>query len=99
MSGSDERRFTSARILGSLGIAMSSLLWSAPAIAQEGSLSAAESTIPGGTLMVLAYMLLWVMFGGYLFFIMRRQRKLQDELEGLEHRIDEVLGTVGGDEA
>ena len=73
-----------------------SLSWSSVAMAQSGA--AAETTIHGGTLVIAAYLILWVMFGGILLLVLRRQKVLQRELDGLESRIDEVLGT-GVDEA
>ena len=93
MDESKKRRCSAMKIGSSLAAGMALFLWSATAMAQGGSLAASETTIPGGTLVMVAYMVLWLMFGGYLFFIMRRQSKLQDELEGLERRIDNVLGT------
>jgi CcmD family protein len=56
------------------------------------SLAAQETTVPGGTLLMIAYIALWLLFSGYLFLIMRRQKALSRDLESLERRIDEALG-------
>lgn len=65
------------------------------ASAQEGvkSLASQDTSVPGGALLLICYMVLWVMIGGYVFFVMRRQKALADDLERLEGRLDEVLGT------
>lgn len=69
-------------------------LWSATAMGQSESLAASETTVTGGTLVIITYLILWAMVGGVLFFVIRRQRRLQAELDGLENRIDEMLGTA-----
>jgi len=63
------------------------------ASAQEVSLASQDASVPGGALLLICYMVLWVMIGGYVFFVMRRQKALADDLERLESRLDEVLGT------
>lgn len=74
--------------------AMSTILLTAQsAMAQGGSVAASETTIPGGTLVLIAYLILWVIFGGVLGFSIWRQWKLQEEIQGLESRIDRLLGT------
>ncbi|RAL25526.1 hypothetical protein DL240_00895 [Lujinxingia litoralis] len=42
---------------------------------------------------MICYIVLWVMIGGYIFFVMRRQKALEKDLGRLEGRLDEVLGT------
>lgn len=56
------------------------------------SLAAQETTVPGGVLLIAAYIALWLLFFAYLAFIMRRQQALNKDLENLERRMDEVLG-------
>lgn len=73
------------------GLCVVMLLWSTTASAQA-SVAAQETTIHGGTLVMATYIVLWLLFGGYLFAIMRRQRTLQREIEHLDGRLDEVLG-------
>lgn len=72
--------------------------WSVSAMAQGDSLAASETTISGGSLVIITYMVLWLLFGAVLLLVLRRQRTLQREMDNLEERIDEVLGTAGGDE-
>ncbi|WP_230470397.1 CcmD family protein [Lujinxingia vulgaris] len=57
------------------------------------SLASQDTSVPGGTLLMICYIVLWVMIGGYVFFVMRRQKALAEDLERLESRLDEVLGT------
>ena len=71
------------------------LLVSAVALAGGGVHPSEEVTIPGGTLMVIGYLVLWGMLGGFLFFVLLRQRRLQDEVDELERRIDESFGADG----
>ncbi len=59
------------------------------------SLPREERQMPGGVPAIAAYLILWVLFGGYLFFVHRHQRRLRDEIDELEMRIDELLGTDG----
>lgn len=66
--------------------------WSTLAVAQT---PAEETAVPGGTLMVIGYLVLWVMLGAYLFSVMWRQRRLQDEIDELEQRIDETFAADG----
>ncbi|MFU8805365.1 MAG: CcmD family protein [Bradymonadaceae bacterium] len=56
------------------------------------TLASQEASVPGGVLLMTAYMILWLLFFGYLIFLMRRQKALTRDLENLERRMDEVLG-------
>ncbi|MBA2661920.1 MAG: hypothetical protein H0U74_06465 [Bradymonadaceae bacterium] len=69
--------------------------FSASAAMAGGDLSPAarEVNVAGGTLMIAAYIALWLLVFGYLAMIMRRQRTLSRDLVALERRMDEVLGT------
>ena len=51
-----------------------------------------ERTLPGGTLAVISYIILWLMTLAFVGFTARRQSELADELETLEGRMDDVLG-------
>ncbi|MGM0559403.1 MAG: hypothetical protein ACQEVA_23670, partial [Myxococcota bacterium] len=53
-----------------------------------------ERTIPGGTLAVMSYILLWLMTLGFVGFTAKRQSALAEELETLERRMDSVLGEI-----
>lgn len=71
------------------------LLVSALAFAGGGVHPSEETSVPGGTLMVIGYLVLWGMLGGFLFFVLLRQRRLQDEVDELERRIDESFAADG----
>jgi CcmD family protein len=49
-----------------------------------------ESTIPGGNLVIVAYLILWVLTLGYVALIGRRQTHIDRELETLGRRLDDV---------
>lgn len=85
------------KMILSLGLTALVLLTGVSQAAAQTSLAAQETSIPGGVLVLVTYLVLWGLFGGYLFMIMRRQRALQRDLEGLDDRIDEVLGESVGD--
>lgn len=51
-----------------------------------------ERTIPGGTLAVISYILLWLMTMAFIGLTARRQSQLAEELEQLEQRMDRVVG-------
>lgn len=50
-----------------------------------------HASIPGGTLALVAYFVLWLSIFGLVFFTMRRQRGLNDELAELGRRMDVVF--------
>jgi CcmD family protein len=57
----------------------------------QTSAAAKETTIPGGTLAIAAYVVLWVLIFGFVFLTMRRQQRLDRDLSELERRMDEVF--------
>lgn len=68
------------------------LLGSTTAQAQAGeSLAAQEGTIHGGTLVLITYFVLFGLLALYFGWMMRRQSKIQRELEVLEERMDGLL--------
>lgn len=73
--------------------ALINLAWAGAAFAQEGveSLAGKETSIPGGTLALVAYIVLWVLIFGFIIITMRRQRAIDGELAELERRMDEVF--------
>lgn len=56
------------------------------------SRAAQERTVPGGTLLIVAYLVLWVLVVGFVAVVLRQQRRLDAELDGLERRIDDIAG-------
>jgi CcmD family protein len=57
----------------------------------QGTAASSETTIPGGTLAIAAYVVLWVLVFGFVFVTIGRQRTLDRELNELEQRMDEVF--------
>jgi CcmD family protein len=47
-----------------------------------------KETVPGGTLLVVAYALAWLAIFGYLALIWRRQAQVQLDLDDLSRRVD-----------
>ncbi len=64
----------------------------AQAATETLSLAARESSVPGGLLMLIAYLALWLLVFGYLAMIMRRQSALSRDLAALERRMDDTFG-------
>lgn len=73
----------------------------AQTLVEKARVGAAEHTlthanIPGGPLMLVSYAALWAFVFVMIFLTLRRQRKLNAELEGLSRRMDEVFAEVEG---
>ncbi len=68
------------------------LLVVAPSFAWAQNKAAEETTIPGGTLVVASYLALWVMILVYLAVLSARQKRLDDQIDELEKRLDTLLG-------
>lgn len=65
------------------------------ALAQETtSLAQREAQITGGSLALIAYLVLWAIIFGVVFTVVRKQRALTRELDELERRMDEVFDEV-----
>jgi CcmD family protein len=60
----------------------------------QSSVASQERTLPGGVLASATYILLWVCIFGFVFAILRRQRRLDAEIEALERRMDQVFETL-----
>ncbi len=57
----------------------------------ETSEAAREDTLPGGTLAVISYMVLWGMILLFAVYLGWRQRALNAEIEHLESRLDDAF--------
>ncbi len=55
------------------------------------SLPESERRTPGGNLVLITYMVLWVMVGALVLVMWRRQQALQEEIDELEGRLDQWL--------
>lgn len=51
-----------------------------------------ETEVPGGVFVIITYLVLWLMLGGFVVVMLVRQKRLQGQLDDLEHRIDDLLG-------
>lgn len=58
----------------------------APSVAEQ------ERTVPGGVLVIISYLVLWLLLLGFMALVWNRQRQAQQELRELERRMDERLG-------
>jgi hypothetical protein len=61
-----------------------------PQLAWAQSTAAKETTIPGGTLVVITYFGFVLMMMGYMALLSFRQRKLDRDINALEKRLDEL---------
>ena len=66
--------------------------------AQPANKAAAETTIPGGTLLIISYGVLWVGLLAFIGYLGWRQRQLYDELDDLERRLEETVDEPSIDE-
>ena len=69
------------------------MLWisfSSQAWAQE-SIAAQEKTIPGGTLAMIAYILLWFLLLGYFVLLTTRLQSIKKGIKDLDARIDDLF--------
>lgn len=82
---------TSTRLFALAQISLLTTFVSQTAWAQN-SVASQETTITGGTLAMVAYIVLWVLISGTIFTILKHQRNLTKEMDGLRQRMDHVLG-------
>ena len=54
----------------------------------KGAVAAAEKTLPGGTLAMISYVVLWFMLPAYFVVLTLRLNKVRSDIKGLEGRID-----------
>lgn len=87
--------------IGVLGAVAAVVVASAPrhlAAQEAATQAAAETTIPGGSLVVASYIVLWVGLLAFVGYLGWRQRRLYEELDGLEERLDAVFDDEFEDE-
>jgi len=70
-------------------VLLASIFVAQPAFAEN--LAARETTVPGGTLMLAAYISLWALILGYVAVLSRRQSALDDDVALLKRRIDDLF--------
>jgi hypothetical protein len=59
-------------------------------LAQASSLAEQETSVPGGNLMLIAYIGLWALILGFVIVLLRAQRAVERDLDDLERRLDEL---------
>ncbi len=74
-------------VLATLGLPLN--VWAQNTAAQE-------TTVPGGTLMLASYIALWLLIVAFLVVLSRRQSQVDNDLETLQKRIDDLLGVDEG---
>ena len=57
----------------------------------QDSLASQEKSIPGGTLALAAYLVLWFMLLAYFVVLTTRLRKMRQDVKTLEKRVDELF--------
>ena len=57
------------------------------AVAQQ-SIASQETQVTGGTLTLIAYLVLWGLIAAALIAISLKQKKLDEELRAIEHKLD-----------
>lgn len=60
--------------------------------------AARETSIHGGWLVIVAYLILWLAIMAYIVHLANRQKALTREIETLETRIDQILDDVTDEE-
>lgn len=61
-------------------------------VVQPGKGSAEKESVPGGPLLIGAYLFIWVALFAWLLFVRRSQVRLEREVEQLEERLDRHIG-------
>jgi len=77
------------RLVLLLVVAISMSAYASPVAAK--SLASQETSVPGGWLLMAAYMVLWLAILAYLLFLAIRQQRLSRDIRDLERRLDDLL--------
>lgn len=59
--------------------------------ANQGIPMLAKEEVPGGPLMIAAYLVMWIIVFGYLIWMHRNNQRLLAEVELLEQRLDDRI--------
>lgn len=72
------------------------LVGAAPVFGEQSGVAPAtlETTIHGGALVLIAYIVLWGLVFGYIFLMTRRQRALNRDFAALEDKLDRAVSEV-----
>ena len=82
-----------AASIAALGAAALSALAPAAAFAQTESSRAPEANLP---FLFAVYIITWAAFFGYAFYVSRRQREMQGEIEALKRALQDREPNGGG---
>ncbi len=63
-----------------------------PGVAFAQGAPSEDVQVPGGALMLVSYLVLWALLLGYLAYLARRQSSIEDDLDTLRKRMDDMLG-------
>jgi len=73
-------------------ITTSSLVLLLPSLAlAQNSAAAKETTIHGGVLVIVAYIVLWVLIFGFMATVLRKQASVISDLAEVEARVDKFF--------
>lgn len=67
-----------------------------PTMQETSGAGEGERKVTGGTLALVAYVALWILVFGFVVLVVRRQRRIDDELDELEGRLDRVFEEMDG---
>jgi hypothetical protein len=62
------------------------------------SLAEQETSVPGGSLLLISYIGLWLLILGFVILLLRQQRATESDLDELERRLDELANRAAPDE-
>jgi len=71
---------------------ISFFLMALPGLAHAQGAPSQDVQVPGGALMLVSYLFLWALLLGYLAYLARRQSSIEDDLDTLRRRMDDMLG-------
>ena len=63
-------------------------------LAQAAGAVAKKESVPGGTLLIVAYLFIWVALFAYLLMLRKTQMRIEREITGLEERLDRHIGEL-----
>lgn len=79
--------------LAALMALASSPAWAEGAAAAQDLSRYKEESVPGGNLMLIAYMVLWALLGAYAVRTALRQSRSERDLAALQDRLDRLTGS------
>lgn len=65
-------------------------------VGQPAKATIEKETVPGGPLLIAAYLFIWAALFAWLLYVRRSQVRLERDLEQLEERLDRHIGQTKG---